>query len=131
MNINGVIVFSTGGKVWTYGGNIVPESFIAVVKEDLTFLSSRVFSNSEMIMGTSDLNGNAYFLANYNSLAVLLKYQESDNSKTFEMQIGNTIANNIYASSTSLLVTVLSDLYPLWSVDTDTDYVVFQITLDG
>ena len=92
-------------------------------------------------MGTSDSNGNAYFLANVNPvdpIAVLLKYLEINYIKTLEIQIGHvtmgssvTLANNIYASSTALLVTVLSNLYPQWSMDSTFDFVVLQLSMDG
>ena len=39
--------------------------------------------------------------------------------------------NNVYASATSLLINLQTNLSPAWSVDSFADFVVFQLDLTG
>ena len=60
-------MFSSGGKVWVYGGpsrsSIVRSSPLIVVNDDFTIASDRNYGNMIIEVGTSDGNGHAYFLA--------------------------------------------------------------------
>ena len=68
----------------------------------------------------------------------LIKLRESDYSIVLEKEYGHVALagatvrpNYVYASSSSLLLLLYTDFSPAWSVDTDRDFVVLKLSLDG
>ena len=104
-DINGVLVFSTGGRVWIYG----TQGMIIAFNDDFTVALNWYFAGRRFRIGTTDGNGHAYFVVE--SSSTILKVRESDFTIVFEQEFDHISpavgeyfsAWNIYASATALL----------------------------
>lgn len=87
-DFNGVIVFTAGGKAWTYG-TLGSAGILIAVNDDFTVVSNRQYASTNIYIGTSDGSGNAYFLGEVSSKTILIKVQESDYNIMLEKEYGH------------------------------------------
>ena len=132
----GLLVPSPGGKIWVHGLAGSGQGLLIVVNDDFT-----VAYNHEMGQGiyhaTSDGNGFTYLYSTIDKYLHILKVQESDYSHVFEKRYSNAQTTGgvkgiqVYASTSTLILLLSSDVYPGWSSNGVNDYVVFQMSTDG
>ena len=122
--MEGVFVFTGGGKVWVYGYD-TSKSYIISLDSDLVVEYNKLY-DFEVKIGRSDGNNHGFFFGNINKEVVLLKIRESDNFPVIHRQYKHfnqlsyyLAALDLYATSASLLILISTNVFAAWTTALD------------
>ena len=86
--MNGVIVYSSGGKVLVFGEDAF-DFVMIVIDKAFSILMNRLYAGTDLEKASSDGNGHIYFLGDESGRSVLVKFREEDYSIVYERDYGH------------------------------------------